>query len=143
MKSTIADARSRLEEQLPTLSDYWAQRWKRLIESREAKATERAEAFAQQRAKEVLAMRDEALHALTEARDGYDQLTREAADARIPVHEYTRRLVELQRRQAQAEEQLVEAQKRTELIAAVEADPVAWADEQTRRLPVTLPNWEW
>jgi chromosome segregation ATPase len=143
MRRTIADARQIYEEQLPHLSDYWAGRYRSLLEHREAQAAERAAGLAQQQAEAILAQRSEVLRQLTDARDGYDELATEVKEGRIPASDAARQLQELRTEQAEAEQQLSQLAAQAEALEAIEDDPVVWADEMALRTPRTMSDWPW
>jgi hypothetical protein len=140
-KHLIADAKAMLEAELPTLNDYQANEFRKAIEEKEVEAKAHADAFVQQRVAALLADRTEALKQLTEARDAYDELASEAKEGRISTADASSRLNQLTQRQLQSEERLARIAKQAEILAAVEEDPVAWADEQARRVPSTMPEW--
>jgi hypothetical protein len=138
MRRTLADARRSFEQEwLPRLSDHQARQGRQVLDQAEAEARQRAEAFMADREAEIRQARDSALRSLTEARDALEALAAQGAEGRMPAEEYERRLHSLRSQQAWADAQLDQAEEKVTLIGQIEADPLAWFDELTRRTGTT------
>lgn len=142
MRRTIAAFKHDFETNiLPGVSDYNANRIKKLIAEAETEARLRAKAHVEELERQVLSLRDEALHELTEVRDSFDDLARDGQDARVRAADYSSKMAELRKRQDQAEEQLAHAEAIVEDLEAVEADPIEWFDKFTQRMPMLMKDW--
>jgi hypothetical protein len=80
---------------------------------------------------------------LTTARDSMDDLRREGTTRRLSAADYHARLSALRQQQVAAENQLAKAEEQVAVIAEIEADPVAWFDSLSERVPSMMRNFPW
>jgi hypothetical protein len=143
-KRTIQDARTALERDLaPTLNDHAMREHQAVLAQAEAVATGAADQRIAAQEQSVLAARDAALHALTDTRDAMDELRRHGATGRVAARDYQAQLASLRQQQASAEQTLAKAEEQVEVIAAIEADPVAWFDALCQRQPTLMRSFPW
>jgi len=135
MKRTVAEAHRAFDDVLPRLSDYQANEGRQALQELDQHAANEADEFTKAREEEALALRDEALKALTEARDGFESLSAEGSEGRIAGTDYAARMHELKERQDTAEAKLARATEIADGIEGIEADPVAWFSELQKRMP--------
>jgi DNA repair exonuclease SbcCD ATPase subunit len=135
-RRTIADAqRSLTEDHAPRLTDYNLQRARQLIEAAQRDARDYASRRIDTIEEEVQETYDEAARALTEARDGFEDLERESRSGRISADDYARRLAELREQQVEAEAALSRAEEIVGEVESIEEDPIRWYDEEATRFP--------
>jgi len=127
----------------PALSDYQSSQFRKVIAGLEQKASEAASAHVLQKEQEALAIRDDALRQLTEARDEYEAIAREAAEGRTEASVLSKRLNRAQRQQAASEEALAKAEEAAAEIERVESDPVAWYADLQERIPSMKADLPW
>ncbi len=140
----LRDARRALEEDVaPTTSDYWTREHTRHVEEAEARARQRAIAFLEEREREVREVRATVLRELTEVRDQLHDLASEGSLGRLSPVMYSERLDALRARQRKAEQRLAKAEESVERISALEADPIAWADDLASRFPHLKEDFPW
>ena len=131
----LAEARQALEDLLPSVSDYHANRYRQSLKAAEQEAARLASQHVQAQAKVVQKARTSALQSLTETRDAFQELVRLGSLGRISSADYQARLADLKSEQQNAEAVLDRAQAEVELISAIEADPIQWFDSLAQRFP--------
>jgi hypothetical protein len=145
MKSTIAEARVRLEEEVvPRASDYVTNQFRAQLTEAEQQARAVAGEEITRAEQEVAGVRDAALHELADVRDEYEQLASQGSAGRIQAAEYSKRLRDLRRRQQLAERGLEQAEAVVQRAETIEEDPVAYYDGLSQRFPDSMMrNWSW
>jgi hypothetical protein len=140
---TLTEARRLLEDALPHLSDYWKTRYTSVMEQKEQRARQEADETVARRTDEALGVRDSALRALTEVRDGLDDLARDGKTGRISSQQYLAQMEQLKSRQQAAEEQLDRADAIATDVERIEANPLAWFSELQERTPRLKSDVPW
>ena len=144
MRRTLADARAALEQDVaPHVNNYQLGQYREVLTRAEAEAKTRADAYLAERADEVSAAQTDAVRTLTAVRDAFDDLTAGARSGRIPADAFAAEIATLRARQAEAEDALRRAEEKVEAIAQIEADPLRWSDDLSRRLPHLRENFPW
>lgn len=142
-RRTIAQARWTLGNVIANAPGHVAAAYKEVLEEAETKARREARATLLQLERHVRELRDGAISELTEVRVKYDELRNSSADSRVLASDYARHLIEMRRRQDQAEGKLAEAHAEVERVKEIEADPVAYYDGLTSRHPQLLEDFPW
>jgi hypothetical protein len=110
------------------------------MEAEEQRARAYISNFVQEREREALEHRSQALKDLTTARDAYDALRK---DDRISATEYAQQMEELRRQQDRAENMLAQLENTAEELERYEDDPLSAYDELQRRIPKLRTEFPW
>src|SRR5262249_52933119 len=122
MKRSLADARRTLEEDIARdMTELRLRDARAFMNDAEEAARQQAEQYIRGQEQEAQALRTQALHQLTDARDGMESLMEQASLDNITSTEYAARLRELSTLQRQAEASLAQATTHFERIEEIEA----------------------
>lgn len=111
------------------------------ISAAENEARDLAGRMSQSRVDDVAAMRDEALADLCGARDDFAALARDAELGRVSARDYASKLHTIQARQRRAERHLDDVTGAVDLVNAIDADPLAYAEGIYAKFPSIRPNF--
>lgn len=139
-KRSITEARN-LVDNMTGLSTAQQREVAGEITAAEREARGIADRMSQRRVDDIDAVRDDALADLCGVRDGFAALKKDADVGRISARDYQKRLGDLQAAQRRADRHLDEVDRAIEMVAGIEADPLAYAEGVYAKFPLIRPDF--